>query len=70
MATHIKIKTNEDNHIHFDTHMNNYTLCGLETGGDKGLNISIAIPTRGKVNCPECIRIVKFCHDIEKSEWK
>ena len=69
MATHIKIKTPEDNYVHFDTHMNNYTLCGLETGGDTGLGIGLAIPIKRKVNCPECIRVAEFCHRINRKEW-
>lgn len=68
MATHIKIKTTRDNHTHFDTHLNNYTLCGLETGGDEGMNIMIGKVVKTKVNCPDCIRIVNFCQKINKSE--
>ena len=70
MATHVKIKTWENNHTHFDTHNNNYTLCGLDTGGDERMGISIAKTVKVKVNCPDCIRIVEFCHNINKSEFK
>jgi len=69
MATHIKIKTLENSFTHFDTHSNNYTLCGLETGGDGGLDISESVIVKRKVNCPDCIRIVEFCHNIKKSEF-
>ena len=60
MATRVKIKTYDDAKTHFDTHLNNYTLCGLETGGDEGLSIKIAQPVKRKVNCQDCIRIVEF----------
>lgn len=69
MATHIKIKTTDDNHVHFDTWQNNYTLCGLETGGDSTLGFNKGITVTSKVNCPHCIRILKFCLDISKNEW-
>jgi hypothetical protein len=70
MKTHIRIKTFENNYVHFDTHQNNYTLCGLETGGDETFSIEKSILTKRKVNCPDCIRIVEFCHQIEKKEFK
>ncbi len=70
MATRVKIKTYEDYKTHFDTHLNNYTLCGLETGGDGELKMSVAKVVKSKVNCQDCIRIVKFCHDIKRSEFE
>ena len=70
MATRVKIKTYENSNTHFDTHKNNYTLCGLETGGDETLGISLSQPVKRKVNCHDCIEIVKFCNDIKRSEWE
>jgi len=70
MATRVKIKTEYDNKVHFDTHLNNYTLCGLETGGDEGIGISEAKIVKRKVNCPDCIRIAEFCHSINRAEWE
>lgn len=70
MADHIKIRTFDDNCVHFDTNSNNYTLCGLETGGDQTLGIEHGIITTEKVDCPHCISIVKFCHRIKKSEMR
>lgn len=70
MASRIKIKTWENSHTHFNTHVNNYTLCGLETGGDESIGIQMPTVVKRKVNCPDCIRIVEFCHDIKKSEWE
>lgn len=69
MAVHIKIKTWENNNTHFDTQINNYTLCGLETGGDEGMGIQLPKSVKVKVNCPDCIRIVKFCHAIKSNEF-
>lgn len=65
----ILIKTETDNHIHFDTGKNNYTLCGLETGGDSFLGIEEGKPTMRKANCPECIRIVMFCSRIKTTDF-
>ena len=70
MATRVKIKTEIDALTHFDTHRNNYTLCGLETGGDAGQGFKMAQPVKRKVNCPHCIWIVEFCHAIPKSEFE
>lgn len=70
MAKRIKIKTWENSNTHFDTNLNNYTLCGLETGGDETMGIQIPTVVKRKVNCPECIRIVEFCHTIKTSEWE
>ena len=72
MARRIKIKTLEDHRTHFDFHEGgqNYTLCGLETGGDERLGIGRPVQVKVKVNCPRCIDIVKFCHSIRRAEWK
>jgi hypothetical protein len=70
LPTRVKIVTFENSHVHFDTHLNNYTLCGLETGGDSKLGIKIAMPVKRKVNCPQCIRIVEFCNFINKNEYE
>lgn len=70
MADRIKIKTPENNHIHFDYHVNDYTLCGLDTCGDEYLGIGIPVKVKRKVNCPACIAIVEFCHNIKKSEFE
>ena len=69
MAIRIKIKTPDDSNVHFDTFINNYTLCGLETGGDGGLRFEKAVNVKSKVNCPHCIRIVEFCQSIKKTEF-
>ena len=69
MATHVKIKTPENNYVHFDTHRNSYTLCGLETGGDGKIGIQTAKTVKAKVNCPDCLRILHFCKSINKNEY-
>jgi len=70
MATRIKIKTYENSNVHFDTHLNNYTLCGLETGGDLSIGIQVPKRVKRKVNCPDCIRVAEFCHSIKRNEWE
>lgn len=68
MTTHLKITTATDSHTHFDTHKNNYTLCGLETGGDPALGFKSGKPVKRTVNCPACIQIVIFCKSIKDNE--
>ncbi len=65
----IKIETETDSYIHFDLNKNCYTLCGLETMGDSGLNIKLGRVVKGKVTCPDCIEIVKLCHLITKNDF-
>jgi len=69
MAAHIKIKTPEDFAVHIDAPFGvDYTLCGLETSGDSGLGILAGVPTRERVNCVTCIRIVLFCKKVKAAE--
>lgn len=70
MAVHVKIKTHENNHVHFDYGRADYTLCGLDNLGDSRLGIGVPIKTNDKVDCPVCIDIVKYCNGIKKSEMK
>ena len=70
MATRVKIKTDTDSYIHFDTNSNDYTLCGPETAGDESIGIYPSKMVKGKVNCPHCIQIVEFCHSIKRNEWE
>jgi hypothetical protein len=73
MVTHLKIVTEENTHIHFDFKVGgqNYTLCGLETGGDVTLGIRMSEPVLHKrINCPRCISIVKFCKSIKRTEYR
>lgn len=72
MAIHIKIKTESDNLVHFDfvSGGQNYTVCGLETGGDEPLGIQMPKIVKRKVNCAMCIRMVEYCHKIKTSEFE
>ena len=70
MAIHVKIKTVENYNVHIDTLVNNYTLCGLETGGDNSIGIEVSRVTNRKVNCPQCIGIINFCKKIKRKEYK
>lgn len=69
-ARHLKIKTNEDNLVHFDQHHNEYTLCGLDIMGDYRLGIARAEETKEKVNCIQCIRLVELCKAIKSTEYR
>ncbi len=72
MARRLKIKTLENSLIHFDYRIGgqNYTVCGLETGGDLGTGIHSPKEVKSKVNCPFCIRMVEFCQTIRRAEWQ
>ena len=70
MANHIEINDHSYNWVHFDKEVNNYTLCGLETGGDERFSIEKGIPTKKLVNCPDCINIVQFCKAIKTTEFE
>ncbi len=72
MAKRLKIKTYEGSNVHFDYEQGgqNYTLCGLDTIGDKTLGIGEAIQVKKKVDCWACIAIVKYCQGIKKSEYE
>jgi hypothetical protein len=69
MARKIRIKTQEDDNIHFDFGRNEYTLCGLDTMGDPTLGIEVPKVTDKKVDCPTCIAIVKYCKSIKSTEF-
>lgn len=69
MAQRLCIRTDTDACIHFDTGINGYSLCGLETQGDSVIGIQSGRPTTRKVNCPDCIRIVRFCKEIKGYEY-
>lgn len=70
MALHIKIKTGYDNLVHVDAVSNDYTLCGLETAGDPGLDINKGIRTKEKVDCRDCISIVNLCKTVKTTDIK
>lgn len=67
---HILIKTHEDHNVHFDFKRDNTTLCGLYTLEDPSLGIMEDVITKKKVNCQQCIAIVKFCQQIKINEFK
>ncbi len=79
MATRIKINTKDhdeaeyDTLVHFDRGRNAYTLCGLETQGDDGdggVGIAEGERTSDKVDCPDCLSVVRCCRAIKRSECK
>jgi len=46
------------------------TLCGLECDGDSELNITPGVYIEGKITCPDCIAIIRHCHNVNPSELK
>ena len=69
VAKHVQIKTPDDNCVHLMSE-NSYTLCALESCGDSGLGFDEGIIVNKKIDCPDCIEIVKFCKSILPSELK
>ena len=53
--------------ICFDGVHTDLTLCGITLDGDSYTAGSFAI-TKEKVNCSQCIQIVKYCKSINKNE--
>lgn len=51
--------------IHLDGNSQDYTLCGYAyEGACDGRDIAMTITKRGKINCPTCVRIWKYCRTI------
>lgn len=65
----IRIKTDQDEYVHFDKQVNTLTLCGLETSGDPSLSIEAGQPTNRRVNCPDCIDLVTICKSVKSTEY-
>lgn len=70
MAIHLKIKTETDNSTHFDGIFDDHTLCGLEVSGDEFLRIKPSKQVSTKVTCQDCIKIVSYCQNIKRIEYK
>lgn len=59
--------------IHFvDCGQKDRSLCGHDLAGDDcyGYTYEEACETKEKVNCKDCIDIVKYCKRIKASEYK
>lgn len=70
MAIHLKIKTNRETATHFSGVFDDHTLCGLDINGDEHLGIGVPKKVTTKVTCEDCIKIVSFCENIKRTEWK
>lgn len=69
MAKKILINTVNQCYIHFAGYINDdETLCRLSTNVDLILGQEKGILIEGKVDCPECIKILKYCNHISKKE--
>jgi len=66
---HLLIKTVENEHVHLDAERNEYTVCGLDTMGDRSLGISEPIITKKKIDCPMCIQVIELCKKVRRTEW-
>lgn len=69
MAKKILINTANQCYIHFAGYINDdETLCRLSTNVNLLLGQEMGILTEGKVDCPECIKIFRYCNHISKKE--
>ena len=64
-----RLRSSADNLVHFGSpDGNDYFLCGFAYEGEDGRDC--ADPTRGRVNCPRCIEVVRFCKTIKTREMR
>lgn len=70
MATHYKIKTVDGTFVHADGIITDHTLCGLTLGGDSFLKIGVEIQTNNRINCTDCLKIIRYCKSIKHTELK
>lgn len=65
----IIIKTEDSEYIHCHGVLGvEYTLCGLNTEVENFTTFK-AEDTNEKINCPECILTIKYCKNIDKSQY-
>lgn len=64
IETHRNWRINEYNHAP-GCGQGDYTLCGEDHAGDDDREISYV---EGKITCPNCIRIIKYCKSIKASD--
>lgn len=57
--------------VHFNGVIgNSYTLCGLNTEGDEYLGQKPGKETKRKINCPDCLAIIRECKSLEMPGMK
>lgn len=63
----LKIKTKErGTEIHYKGVFDDHTLCGLDINGDVYLRIEAATKVDKRVNCQDCLKIVRYCQSLPK----
>jgi len=69
----ILIKTDRDECWHLESNFNDMTLCGLDAVGDDSPYSFIEVIDRkynGKIDCPDCIKIIEYCKRVRKERYK
>lgn len=56
------------NHASSCGSFDDYALCGLDAAGDGAMGRSPAIGIKGKITCPECIQIIRYCKKIKNKD--
>lgn len=54
--------------VHFTHPLQDYTLCGLTLDGDTVTAGGFEMSNK-RVNCKDCIRLVKYCKAIKSTEY-
>jgi hypothetical protein len=65
-----KITENGVDVVHFlGSGQGDVALCGQDLAGDKFLGWDESTQTKEKVNCRDCIAIVKYCKKVRRHEY-
>lgn len=71
MARKYLITIGKEKTIHFvGDFQQDYSLCGHDLAGDEDMGWTEGVYTTSKVNCQDCIRIVRYCKAIGEEEMK
>jgi len=69
MATKMKIQSEDGKKsvVHFNSAHTDHSLCGSDLDGDDGY--CHGEPTEDRVDCEDCIAIVRLCRSINQREY-
>ena len=68
---HYRLKTeNDGNYVHcVSPFQEDMSLCFHDLAGDEELGWDTAEKTKDKIDCPDCIKIIKYCKIINKKNY-
>ena len=67
----IIVKIYNDQEYHARDCFEDRTLCGIAEEGDDVFSLSLenAEFLEGKITCPDCIKIIKYCKSISSKDY-